>query len=85
MLSGANTTGFQLAVLGDPVEHSLSPRMQNAALEVRRLPYRYDRLLVSSTQLATAFATLRKLEFIGWNLTIPHKIVALDLVDRLDP
>jgi shikimate dehydrogenase len=85
LLSGANTAGFKLAVLGDPVEHSLSPLMQNAALKVRGLPYRYDRILVSPTELATAFASLRKLEFIGWNLTIPHKIAGLNLVDRLDP
>jgi shikimate dehydrogenase len=85
LLPGGNTPGFQLAVLGDPVEHSLSPQMQNAALAARRLPYRYDRLLVRSAELATAFASLRKLGFIGWNLTLPHKIAGYELVDRLDP
>ena len=84
LLGGANTAGFRLAVLGDPVEHSLSPLMQNAALEARGLPYRYDRLLVSPAQLETAFVCLRKLGFIGWNLTIPHKIAGYRLVDRLD-
>jgi shikimate dehydrogenase len=84
LLAGANTAGFRLAVLGDPVEHSLSPLMQNAALEARGLPYRYDRLLVSPAQLETAFRSLRKLGFIGWNLTIPHKIAGYRLVDRLD-
>ena len=84
LLPGANTAGFRLAVLGDPVEHSLSPPMQNAALQARGLPYRYDRLLVSPAQLETAFGCLRKLGFIGWNLTIPHKIAGYRLVDRLD-
>ena len=84
LLGGANAPGFRLAVLGDPVEHSLSPRMQNAALAARGLPYRYDRLLVSPAQLETAFGCLRKLGFIGWNLTIPHKIAGYRLVDRLD-
>ena len=84
LLPGANNGGFRLAVLGDPVEHSLSPVMQNAALEARRLPYRYDRLLVSPAELETAFACLRNLGFIGWNLTIPHKIAGYGLVDRLD-
>ena len=32
-----------------------------------------------------AFACLRRLDFIGWNLTLPHKIAGYDLVDRLDP
>jgi shikimate dehydrogenase len=85
LLPGANSGDFRLAVLGDPVEHSLSPLMQNAALEARRLPYRYDRLLVSPAELPTAFASLRSLEFVGWNLTIPHKIAGYGLVDRLDP
>jgi shikimate dehydrogenase len=84
LLAGADTAGFRLAVLGDPVEHSLSPVMQNAALEARGLPYRYDRLLVSPAELETAFRRLRKLGFIGWNLTIPHKIAGYRLVDRLD-
>ena len=84
LLAGADNAEFQLAVLGDPVEHSLSPVMQNAALEARGLPYRYDRLLVSPAQLETAFRCLRKLGFIGWNLTIPHKIAGYRLVDRLD-
>ena len=85
LLSDANTAGFRLAVLGDPVEHSLSPGMQNAALAARQLPYRYDRLLVPPAKLETAFSCLRKLEFIGWNLTLPHKIAGYHLVDRLDP
>ena len=85
LLPDANTAGFRLAVLGDPVEHSLSPPMQNAALSARQLPYRYDRLLVSPAELAMAFACLRQLDFIGWNLTLPHKITGYDLVDRLDP
>ena len=85
LLPDANNAGFQLAVLGDPVVHSLSPLMQNAALEARQLPYRYDRLLVRPDELETAFACLRDLGFIGWNLTIPHKIAGYRLVDRLDP
>ena len=84
LLPSANSPGFRLAVLGDPIEHSLSPRMQNAALEARQLPYRYDRLLVRPDELETAFTCLRNLGFIGWNLTIPHKIAAYRLVDRLD-
>jgi shikimate dehydrogenase len=76
---------FRLAVLGDPVEHSLSPQMQNAALAARGLPYRYERLRVSPPRLKEAFVRLRELGFIGWNLTVPHKIAGLSLVDRLDP
>ena len=85
LLPGANNAGFRLAVLGDPIEHSLSPQMQNAALKARGLPYRYERLLVSPAELERAFTCLRNLGFIGWNLTIPHKVAGYRLVDRLDP
>src|ERR1700746_3491493 len=40
--------------------------------------------MVSQTELETAFTCLRNLGFIGWNLTIPHKIAGYRLVDRLD-
>ena len=82
---GTENPGFQLAVLGDPVEHSLSPPMQNAALAARGLPYRYERLQVPPARLSDAFIRLRELGFVGWNLTLPHKISGYDLVDRLDP
>jgi shikimate dehydrogenase len=85
LLLGANNGGFRLAVLGDPVEHSLSPLMQNAALVARGLAHRYDRLRVLPAELEAAFTCLRHLSFIGWNLTIPHKITGYRLVDRLDP
>jgi shikimate dehydrogenase len=76
---------LRLAVLGDPVEHSLSPAMQNAGLECLHLPYRYGRLHVRPDDLAEAFNLLRKRDFIGWNLTLPHKMAALGLLDNLDP
>jgi shikimate dehydrogenase len=76
---------IRLAVLGDPVAHSLSPEMQNAGLVARDIPFRYTRLWVTSAQLAEAFSLLRQRDFIGWNLTVPHKVAALALVDEVDP
>jgi shikimate dehydrogenase len=76
---------LRLAVLGDPVDHSLSPSMQNAGLECLHLPYRYGRLHVRPDDLVEAFDLLRKRDFIGWNLTLPHKLAVLDLLDGLDP
>jgi shikimate dehydrogenase len=76
---------IRLAVLGDPVSHSLSPEMQNAGLAVRAIPFQYARLWVKIGQLAEVFSLLREREFIGWNLTVPHKVTALGLVDLVDP
>jgi shikimate dehydrogenase len=76
---------LRLLVIGDPIDHSLSPPMHNAALEFLHLPYLYGRLRVSPANLSQAFQILRQQDFIGWNLTLPHKLAALDLLDGLDP
>jgi shikimate dehydrogenase len=75
----------RLAVLGDPVVHSLSPPMHNAALRHLHLPYRYGRRHVPAGELAETFRRLRDADYLGWNLTLPHKIAALDLLDAIDP
>jgi shikimate dehydrogenase len=74
----------RLGVLGDPVAHSLSPQMQNAALEKSGINARYAAFQIAPNELAEALELLRKLEFIGLNLTVPHKIAALSLVDEAE-
>jgi shikimate dehydrogenase len=59
--------------------------MHNAALEFLHLPYAYGRLRVGPENLREAFKILRQQDFIGWNLTLPNKLVAIDLLDGLDP
>jgi shikimate dehydrogenase len=76
---------LRLLVIGDPVDHSLSPPMHNAALEFLHLPCVYGRLRAAPENLKEAFKVLRQQDFIGWNLTLPHKLVAIDLLDGLDP
>ena len=76
---------LRLLVIGDPVDHSLSPPMHNAGLEFLHLPCHYGRLRVSPEDLGEAFRVLRGQDFIGWNLTLPHKLAAVDLMDGLDP
>lgn len=75
---------IRLGVLGDPVEHSLSPQMQNAALKHEKLDMQYARFHISADELPEAFNRMRDLEFVGFNLTLPHKIAAPDLLDRID-
>lgn len=75
---------IQLGVFGDPVAHSLSPQMQNAALEASGLDLRYGRFQIAPAELRPALEILRRLDFIGVNLTVPHKIAALELVDDVD-
>jgi shikimate dehydrogenase len=75
---------IRLGVLGDPVAHSLSPQMQNAALEKCGLEVGYARFEIAPSELQDAVELLRRLDFIGINLTVPHKIAALALVDEVD-
>jgi len=75
---------IRLGVLGHPVAHSLSPQMQNAALENSGIEMRYARFDIEPQELREALAAVRDLEFVGVNLTVPHKIAALDLIDEAD-
>jgi shikimate dehydrogenase len=75
---------IRLGVFGDPVEHSLSPQMQNAALKHCRIDMQYARFHILLSDLREGFDWLRELEFVGVNLTIPHKIAALELLDSAD-
>lgn len=71
-------------LIGDPVTHSVSPMMQNAAFRERRLDYIYQTLSVSTENLATAVAGLRELKVRGANVTIPHKTAVMAFLDTLD-
>jgi shikimate dehydrogenase len=62
-----------VALLGHPVEHSLSPRMQNAAFAVRGLDWAYVALDVPPERLEEAVRGLDALGFAGANVTAPHK------------
>jgi len=75
---------IRLGVFGDPVEHSLSPQMQNAAIKHLKIDMQYARFHVSPDELREAMDLIRKLEFVGVNLTIPHKIAALEVLDLAD-
>jgi len=74
----------RLGVFGDPVAHSLSPQLQNAALKSRELNMRYARFQIAADELETALRLLPSLGFVGVNLTIPHKIAGAKVVDGLD-
>jgi shikimate dehydrogenase len=75
---------IRLGVLGDPVEHSLSPQMQNASLKHCKIDMQYARFHISRNELRDALRRIRELKFIGANLTIPHKIGAVEMVNDLD-
>lgn len=72
------------AVLGSPVRHSASPAMHNAALDELGLNWRYVGCEVDPERLREAIEGARHLGFVGLNLTVPHKQLAVSLMDELD-
>ncbi len=72
------------AVYGHPVRHSASPAFQNAGLGALGLNWRYLAFEVRPEQLRAAIEGARAMRFIGLNLTVPHKLLALEMVDILD-
>ena len=81
---GPIPSAVRLAVLGSPVEHSLSPAMHNAALESLGSDLRYAKIECQPEDLAEAVDLARRAGFVGLNLTIPHKFEALALCNELD-
>ncbi len=76
---------LRLAVLGDPIAHSASPPMHNAALAASGIDTRYTRLHIQAEELPEALRLIARVGFIGVNLTLPHKVAALSLLDEVDP
>ena len=72
------------AVFGHPVRHSASPEMQNAGMAALGLDWRYLAFEVRPDDLRAAIAGAKAMKFIGLNLTLPHKVLAMELVDALD-
>ena len=72
------------ALLGDPVEHSLSPCFQNAAFQHLSLDFIYLAFTVKAEDLRSAILGVRSLGFYGLNVTMPHKISVIQYLDELD-
>ena len=82
-MSVSGTTKI-LGVIGFPVSHSLSPLMHNAAIATLGLDYTYVPLPIAVADLSMAIAGLRAIQSVqGFNLTIPHKIEVIPLLDEV--
>lgn len=81
---GISATTRICAVYGRPVKHSASPAMHNAALKSLGLNWRYLAFDVHPESLKTAIQGAAAMKFVGLNLTVPHKILAMKIVDELD-
>lgn len=72
-------------VIGDPIEHTMSPVMHNAAFSELGIDYVYLPFRVKKDDLGQAIAGARALNLAGLNVTIPHKVAVISFLDELDP
>lgn len=72
------------AVIGNPIEHTLSPIMHNAAFEALKLDYVFLAFKVKPAQVEAAVNGMRALNMRGLNVTMPHKSTVINYLDRVD-
>ncbi|QGG46598.1 shikimate dehydrogenase [Heliorestis convoluta] len=74
-----------IALLGDPVAHTFSPAMHNAAFDHLQMNWRYAAHAVKPQNLHEALQGLIALHYRGLNITVPHKEKILPMLDEVDP
>ena len=72
------------AVIGDPIDHSLSPTIHNAAYRELGIECTYIAYKVDKGELRTGIESLKKIKIVGFNVTIPHKIEMMGYLDNVD-
>ena len=80
----SSKTSF-IALIGNPVTHSLSPIMQNAAFEYLGLDFIYIAIPCKAEDLRLVINSLKKINCKGLNITIPYKQKVFDLCDEVSP
>lgn len=73
------------AVIGDPVEHSMSPLMHNDLFQYYGLDAYYHAFRVKRSDLEAAVNGFRAIGISGFNVTVPHKVAIIPFLDRIDP
>ncbi len=85
MLSGFISGRTKICgIIGDPIEHTMSPVMHNAAFKNKGVDYVYLPFRVKKEELGKAIESMRALNIRGLNVTIPHKVAVLQFLDELD-
>jgi shikimate dehydrogenase len=79
-----NASTRYCAVFGHPVRHSASPAMQNAGIAALGLNWRYLACDVHPSHLRAAIEGAKTMGFIGLNLTVPHKLLAVEMLESID-
>jgi shikimate dehydrogenase len=76
--------GKSFAVIGDPIDHSLSPNIHSAAFREMDLDSSYIAYRIPKGELKEGIGGLKKIKINGFNITIPHKIEMMKYLDKMD-
>ena len=76
--------GKSFAVIGDPIDHSLSPNIHSAAFRELNLDASYIGYRIPKGELEVGIEGLKKIKINGFNITIPHKIEMMKYLDKID-
>ncbi len=79
------TEKTRVGLIGDPVAHSFSPRLQQAAFDALGIPAHYELWYTPASKLLERVRALCSKEYLGANVTIPHKQAVIHLLDKIDP
>ena len=82
MAEGAASAAAELLLLAHPAGHSISPLMQQAALDALSFPARYQARDVPPAALEGVLQQMRAAPFLGGNVSVPHKERVCELVDE---
>ena len=72
------------ALIGDPIDHSLSPNIHNAAFRHLKLDHTYIAYKIPAGELSAGIEALKAIKIAGFNVTIPHKIEMMKFLDEMD-
>ncbi|MDQ2654010.1 MAG: shikimate dehydrogenase [Chloroflexota bacterium] len=82
-MTARTSTTLRLGVIGDPVAHSLSPALHQPALDMLGIPATYERWHTPVEEVPARVESLRAPDVLGANVTVPHKLAVMDLVDEV--
>lgn len=78
-------SSLRVGLMGDPVTHSFSPRLQQAAFDALHISARYELWRTSQQELVTRVRGLCNKDALGANVTVPHREAVIPLLDKIDP
>ena len=72
-------------VIGNPIDHSLSPKLQNWWLKENNINATYDKIKLEDHEIKNFIQTIKEQKIAGCNVTVPFKKTVIPLLDKLSP